>query len=77
MYRALHRIWIVLFRPWLGNNCRFHPVCSDYALEAVERFGLLYGGYLALRRIVRCQPYSCGGFDPVPAQKIDGPARAP
>ena len=63
---ALIRVYQYLFRPLLGNNCRFYPSCSDYAREAIERHGTLSGGWLAVRRILRCHPYHPGGFDPVP-----------
>lgn len=46
--------------------CRFYPTCSQYALEAVERFGFFRGGYLALKRLLRCNPLFKGGIDPVP-----------
>jgi hypothetical protein len=52
--------------PFLGRQCRFHPTCSAYALEAIERHGAIKGWGLALRRILRCHPWGASGFDPVP-----------
>lgn len=53
-------------RPMIGANCRFHPGCSDYALEALRCHGAARGGYLAAQRVLRCNPWNAGGFDPVP-----------
>jgi len=66
LLQGLIRLYQYLFRPMLGSNCRFAPSCSDYALEAVGKYGALKGGWLALRRIARCHPYHPGGYDPVP-----------
>ena len=52
--------------PVLPASCRFYPTCSSYALTSVERFGAIRGGWLAAKRIVRCNPWNPGGFDPVP-----------
>lgn len=64
--RALLRFYQYVFRPMLGNNCRFVPSCSDYAMEAIERYGALRGSWMAIRRIGRCHPWHPGGYDPVP-----------
>lgn len=56
----------VLVSPVLGPRCRFHPTCSEYSRQALERYGLLRGGWLSLCRLVRCQPLCDGGHDPVP-----------
>ncbi|MGN0618207.1 MAG: membrane protein insertion efficiency factor YidD [Ruminiclostridium sp.] len=48
--------------------CRFYPTCSAYGIEALKRFGTVKGGYLTIKRIVRCNPFSAGGYDPVPEE---------
>ena len=52
--------------PYTPASCRFTPTCSQYALEAIEKYGALKGGWLAFRRILRCNPFHKGGYDPVP-----------
>ena len=55
--------------PLLGSNCRFTPSCSTYAIDAINRFGIIKGGWLASKRILRCHPLNEGGEDPVPPVK--------
>jgi len=52
--------------PFLGNNCRFYPSCSEYASEAIQKHGALKGLFLAMKRIFKCHPFHKGGYDPVP-----------
>ncbi|WIO74318.1 membrane protein insertion efficiency factor YidD [Porticoccaceae bacterium LTM1] len=58
--------------PLTGARCRFYPSCSEYALEAINRHGVLRGGYLTVRRLLKCHPFHDGGFDPVPDVKNSG-----
>jgi putative membrane protein insertion efficiency factor len=62
----LIRLYQWTVSPLLGPACRFYPSCSQYALQALLRFGLLKGCWLALARLARCHPWHPGGFDPVP-----------
>ena len=63
----LIRAYRLVVSPLLGPACRFSPTCSAYAEEAIARFGAIRGGSLAIRRILRCHPFSTAGVDPVPA----------
>ena len=60
------RAYRLIFSPWVGFNCRYHPTCSAYALEALRKHGGVKGSYLAARRILRCHPWGGQGVDEVP-----------
>ncbi len=60
------RVYQRFLSPLLGNNCRFQPTCSQYAVEAIRKYGALRGLAYAIWRIARCQPFCAGGHDPVP-----------
>lgn len=60
------RAYRAVFSPWVGFNCRYEPTCSAYALEALRVHGGIRGGWLALRRILRCHPWGGMGVDDVP-----------
>ena len=66
---ALVRGYQKIISPLLGHNCRFTPTCSQYALEAIEKYGAFKGGLLTVWRILRCNPFAKGGYDPVPERK--------
>lgn len=57
--------------PWLPTACRYVPTCSEYAMEAVERYGALRGSWIALGRLLRCHPFAASGFDPVDQTPCD------
>ena len=62
----LIRFYQLVLSPYVPSACRYQPTCSQYAFEAIERFGVVKGIWLAARRILRCTPAHTGGFDPVP-----------
>ena len=62
----LIRFYKICISPYLGSHCRYTPTCSQYAYEAISKYGILKGGWLALRRLLRCHPWGGSGYDPVP-----------
>lgn len=62
----LIRLYQCLISPLIGPACRFYPSCSQYAFEAVTKYGSLKGSFLAVKRVLKCHPFNPGGFDPVP-----------
>ena len=66
------KIYQKFLSPLMGQNCRFHPTCSQYAVEALSVHGLFRGGYLSLKRIVKCNPWGGCGIDNVPGSDKHG-----
>jgi putative membrane protein insertion efficiency factor len=73
----LVRFYQIFISPFFPPSCRFEPTCSQYAIEAIQTHGALKGGWMALRRIGRCNPFCEGGFDPVPEAKPGSKVSAP
>ena len=67
------RVYQRLFSPVVGARCKYYPSCSEYAAQAIERFGILRGLVLAAWRLLRCNPWSHGGLDPVEDQRLFKP----
>lgn len=78
LLRALLAVYKYVFSPFLhalngpGGGCKFQPSCSEFAVLAWQEHGALRGGWMACRRVLRCHPFSRGGFDPVPARPDGG-----
>jgi putative membrane protein insertion efficiency factor len=62
----LIKMYQILLSPFFGQQCRFSPTCSQYALDAINKHGALRGAYYAIRRLLRCHPWHPGGHDPAP-----------
>ncbi len=62
----LIKAYQVLLSPFFGQQCRFYPTCSQYALEAINKHGAIVGSYYTVRRLLRCHPWHAGGHDPIP-----------
>jgi len=60
------RLYQLVLSPFLGGQCRFYPSCSEYTREAIDKYGLLKGIFLGLRRLLRCHPFHPGGVDHIP-----------
>ncbi|WP_110943507.1 membrane protein insertion efficiency factor YidD [Virgibacillus senegalensis] len=60
------KVYQKVISPIKPPTCRFYPTCSQYGLESLERFGLIKGGFLTIKRLLKCHPFHPGGFDPVP-----------
>ena len=67
----LIRAYSYLLSPFLGNNCRYTPTCSEYAREAIALHGPWRGSWLAVRRLGSCHPWHAGGYDPVPGSTVE------
>ena len=63
---TLLRLYKRFISPMLGSSCRFYPTCSQYTYESIEKYGVLKGSWMGIKRIGRCNPLHPGGFDPVP-----------
>jgi uncharacterized protein len=61
---AAVRLYQLFVSPWLGQNCRYQPTCSNYMIEAVQKYGFLRGAWRGVCRIARCHPLHAGGYDP-------------
>lgn len=63
---SMIKAYQVLLSPFFGQQCRFYPTCSQYALDTINKHGAMVGSYYAVRRLLRCHPWHVGGHDPIP-----------
>lgn len=59
------KVYQKVISPWTPKTCRFYPTCSEYSMSAIEKYGAIKGGWLSLKRIIRCHPFNEGGYDPL------------
>lgn len=69
IFKGMVRVYQLVITPFLPGACRYHPTCSQYALDSLEHFGAIQGSWAALKRILRCNPWGSYGFDPVPEEQ--------
>lgn len=62
----LIRIYQITLSPFIGRSCRYYPTCSNYGIEAIQKYGAIKGGWLTIKRILSCNPWGGSGYDPVP-----------
>lgn len=65
IFLLLIRFYQLAISPYLGNNCRFYPTCSVYSYQAIEKYGIIKGLFLSFKRILKCNPFHPGGYDPL------------
>jgi hypothetical protein len=63
---SIIKIYQIVLSPLLGKTCRFNPTCSNYSKLSIEKFGIIKGFYLSIKRLLRCHPWGSSGYDPVP-----------
>ena len=63
---VLLKLYRALVSPYVPTTCRFYPSCSEYGVQALQKYGIFKGGWLTVKRIARCHPFNPGGYDPVP-----------
>ncbi len=65
LFIKLIKVYRITISPWMGASCRFNPTCSVYSIEAIEKYGIAKGGFMSIKRILKCHPFHPGGNDPV------------
>jgi putative membrane protein insertion efficiency factor len=73
LFIGLIKLYQLCLSPLIGPSCRFHPTCSYYAIEAIKHHGCVIGGWLSVKRILKCHPLHPGGLDPVPEKERNKP----